>query len=97
MLTIEKNIDGTIEVWHHEVEPKLNVRVCTHPDKLATTLPRGELKMVRKLVDELDELLPKGSELLWTEVPGQTVIKNSDGSLAYNNPSSAADGRLERV
>jgi hypothetical protein len=97
MLTIEKKDNGTVEVWQFDYESKHSVRVCTQPDKLASTLPRDVLVMVRKLVNELDRLLPKESVLMWTSVPGRTVTKGST-SLAYNNESSpAADDCLERV
>jgi hypothetical protein len=54
MLTIEKKDNGTVEVWQFDYESKHSVRVCTQPDKLASTLPRDVLVMVRKLVNELD-------------------------------------------
>jgi hypothetical protein len=97
MLTIEKRNDDAVEVWHYESGTNHSVRVCTRSDKLASTLPRDVLVMVRKLVNELDRVLPKESELLWTTVPGHTVAKDSDGSLTYNESSPAADDRLKCV
>lgn len=96
MLTIEKNDDGTIEVWHHVMEPKLNVRVCTYPDKLAATLPRDELELVRELVNELDAVLPNEPVVSLTM---DSVDTASVDSMAFTNNEShpAADDRLERV
>jgi hypothetical protein len=58
MLEITKNNDGTIKVWLYDYETNLSVSVCTPPDKLAATLPRDVLAMVRELVIELENLLP---------------------------------------
>jgi len=96
MITVEKKNDGTIEVWHYESDINHSVRVCTHPDKLAATLPRDELVMIRKLVNELDRLLPKEPVLTWTMDSVDTAPV--DSTLTINKElSPAADGRLERV
>jgi len=96
MLIIEKNEDGTVDVWHHVTKPKLNVRVCTRPDKLAATLPRDVLVMVRELVNELDAALPKEPV---EPLAMDSVDTASVDSMAFTDNEShpAADDRLERV
>lgn len=96
MLKIEKNNDGTVEVWLYDHNSSTSIRVCTPPDKLATTLPRDVLVMVRKLVNELDRLLPKEPVLTWTMDSVDTVTEGLT-SLADNESPPAADNRLERV
>jgi hypothetical protein len=96
MLTIESNDDGTIEVWQFDVSTKHSMRVRTQPDKLATTLPRDVLVMARKLVNELDRVLPKEPihTLLWVS---DKPVNDDSTALADGEPSSVAAGRLEHV
>ena len=96
MLTIESNDDGTIEVWQFDVASRHSMRVRTQPDKLATTLPRDVLVMARKLVNELDRVLPKEPihTLLWVS---DKPANDDSTALADGEPSSVDAGRLERV
>jgi len=90
MLQIEQKNDGTIDVWHCDTKNNLSVRVCTRPYKLATTLPRDELVLVRKLVNELDRLLPEEPVPTQTVNPRDTASVDVD-SLTDHESSPAAD------
>ena len=96
MLTIESNDDGTIEVWQFDVASRHSMRVRTQPGKLATTLPRDVLVMARKLVNELDRVLPKEPihTLLWVS---DKSVNDDSTALADGESSPVVDDRLERV
>tara|TARA_B100000949_G_C13905394_1_gene294556 strand:+ start:59 stop:475 length:417 start_codon:yes stop_codon:yes gene_type:complete len=95
MLTIEKRNDDAVEVWHYESDTNHSVRVCTRSDKLAATLPRDVLVMVRKLVNELDRVLPKEPVLQWTADLDDASLDSA--LLAGTGSSPAADDRLKCV
>jgi hypothetical protein len=77
MLKIEKNNDGTIEVWLYDHASSTSIRICTHPDELASTLPRDVLRVVRELVNEMDRILPQEPIEAWTVVPDPVMGKGN--------------------